>query len=107
MYDFNTDIETEARKLDDKIKKLQEERARIEEQLQSEKKELDLAKKVGLLVVKEFQGKEFKYSELKALLDSNLISDYDRKFFGLAELAVDDPRKPKKRGRRKATPTEE
>jgi hypothetical protein len=107
MYDFNTDIETEARKLDDKIRKLQEERAKIEEKLQSEKQQLDLARKVGLLVVGEFQGKKFDYNDLRTLLDEHLISDYERKFFDLSELAVDDPRRPKKRGRRKAVQASE
>jgi hypothetical protein len=107
MYDFNTDIETEARKLDDKIRKLQEERTKIEEKLQSEKQQLDLARKVGLLVVGEFQGKKFEYSELKNLLDEHLISDYERKFFDLSELAADDPRRPKKRGRRKVVQASE
>ena len=55
-----------------------------------------------MLVVKEFQGKEFKYNELKALLDANLIADFDRKFFNIQALAADDPRRPKKRGRKKA-----
>ncbi|MDR2788230.1 MAG: hypothetical protein LBD06_07700 [Candidatus Accumulibacter sp.] len=107
MYDFNIDIETDAKKLDDKIKKLQEQRARIEEQLESEKQQLDLSRKVGLLVVKEFQGKPFDYHELKTLLDGNLIFDFDRKFFGLAELDGNDPRRPKKRGRKKAVQTDE
>jgi hypothetical protein len=102
MYNFNTDIETEARKLDDKIRKLQEERAKIEEKLQSEKQQLDLARKVGLLVVGEFQGKKFEYNELKTLLDANLVDDFERKFFSFTPLAVDDPKRPKKRGRRKA-----
>ena len=101
MYDFNVDIEAQARKLDLKIKKLQEEKAKIEENLQSEKRRIDLARKVGMLIIKKFQGKEFEYSEFKALLDTHLTDDFEREFFGFTVLAVDDSRRPKKRGRKK------
>jgi hypothetical protein len=103
MYDFNVDIEAKARKLDSKIRKLQEEKAKIEEKLQNGKQRLDLARKVGMLVIEGFKGKKFEYGELEALLETHLTDDFERKFFGFAALAADDSRRPKKRGRKKIT----
>jgi hypothetical protein len=107
MYDFSVDIEAQAKKLDLKIRKLQEEKARFDEKLQSEKQRLDLARKVGLLVVGEFKGKKFEYGEFKTLLATHLVDDFERKFFDLAVLAADDPRRPKKRGRKKVVHSNE
>jgi len=100
MYNFDLDIEAEAQKIDSKIKKLQEEKAKLAERLATEQQRLDLSRKVGLLVVNEFQGKPFTYDAFQALLSENLIADFDREFFGLNALAADDPRRPKKRGRK-------
>lgn len=100
MYDFDKDIETEARKIDEKIKKLQEEKSKLKEKLAAEKQQLDLARKVGLLIVNEFKGKHFVYTDLEKLFEKHLISDFDREFFGLTVLAADDERRPKKRGRK-------
>ena len=105
MYDLNKDIESEARKIDEKIKKLQEEKAKLKEKLVAEKQQLDLARKVGILIVNEYKGKHFTYSEFEKLLDKHLVSDFERQFFELPILAVDDERRPKKRGRKKATET--
>jgi hypothetical protein len=101
MYNFDTDIESESRKLEEKIKKLQEEKAELDKRLETEKDRLDLSRKVGLLVINEFGGKSFEYSELATLLDTHLVTDFDRNFFALSPLAETDPRRPKKRGRRK------
>jgi hypothetical protein len=101
MIDLNKDIEAEARRLDERIKKLQEEKALLYEQLEAEKQRLDLARKVGLIIVSEFQDKPFEYKDFQALLDTHLADDFDRAFFGLQVLSADDPRRPKKRGRRK------
>ena len=101
MYKFDQDIEQEAQKLEAKIKKLQEEKAKLKERMEAEKDRQDLARKVGIMILTEFEGKAFEYEELKALFDKHLISDFDRQFFGLPTLTEDDPRRPKKRGRRK------
>lgn len=101
MYDLNTDILAEARKLDEKIKKLQEEKAEIEKRLETEKQRLELARKVGLIVVNEFQGKRFEYTDLDTLLEKHLVLDFDRQFFDLNVLPENDPRRPKRRGRKK------
>ena len=101
MYDFDFDIESETQKLDARIKKLQEEKSKLDERLQTEKQRIELARKVGLLVVSEFEGKPFEYSTLERMLDEHLLTNYDREFFGLKALPEDDPRKPKKRGRKK------
>ncbi|MDL2279033.1 hypothetical protein LJC15_00010 [Desulfovibrio sp. OttesenSCG-928-G11] len=101
MYKFDQDIEQEAQKLEAKIKKLQEEKAKLKERMEAEKDRQDLARKVGIMILTEFEGKAFEYSSLLALFDKHLISDFDRQFFNLPPLAEDDPRRPKKRGRRK------
>ena len=101
MYKFDLDIEVEAQKIDGKIKKLQEEKAKLAERLATEKQRLDLSRKVGLMVVNEFEGKRFEYDTLQSLLEEHLITDFDREFFGLKTLAADDTRRPKKRGRKK------
>jgi hypothetical protein len=49
----------------------------------------------------EFQGKLFEYKALETVLDKNFIDDFDRQFFSLKPLLADDPRKPKRRGRKK------
>lgn len=101
MYKFNQDIEQEAQKIESKIKKLQEEKAKLKERMEAEKDRQDLARKVGIMILTEFEGKAFEYAELQALFDKHLISDFDRQFFGLSPLTEEDPRRPKKRGRRK------
>jgi len=101
MYNFDQDIETESKKIEAKIKKLQEEKAKLKERMETEKDRQELAKKVGIIIITEFEGKPFEYSTLSALFDKHLISDFDRKFFNLSPLAEDDPRRPKRRGRRK------
>ena len=101
MYKFDLDIEVEAQKIDGKIKKLQEEKAKLAERLATEKQRLDLSRRVGLMVVNEFEGKRFEYDTLQSLLEEHLTTDFDREFFGLKALAADDPRRPKKRGRKK------
>lgn len=103
MYDLDKDIESEARKIDEKIKKLQEQKKELAEKLAAEKQQFDLARKVGLLVVNEFKGKHFTYTDFEELLDKHLVSDFDRGFFGLTILAADDERRPKKRGRKAKT----
>lgn len=101
MYDFDFDIEAEAQKLDAKIKKLQEEKSKLDERLETEKQRIELARKIGLLIVSEFEGKPFEYNALQRMLDEHLITNFDREFFGLRPLPEDDPRRPKKRGRKK------
>jgi hypothetical protein len=101
MYDFDTDAEAKSRKLAERIKKLQEEKAELDKNLETEKQRLDLAKKVGIIVMTEFEGKPFEYKELETLFEKNFISDFERQFFNLAPLSTDDPRKPKRRGRKK------
>lgn len=101
MYNFDQDIEQEAQKIEAKIKKLQEEKAKLKERMETEKDRQDLARKVGIIILTEFEGKPFEYTALLALFDKHLISDYERQFFNLSPLAEDDPRRPKKRGRRK------
>ena len=101
MYKFDQDIEQEAQKIEAKIKKLQEEKAKLKERMEAEKDRQDLAKKVGIMILSEFEGKAFEYIDLQALFDKHLISDFDRQFFNLSPLTEDDPRRPKKRGRKK------
>lgn len=100
MYNFDLDIEVEAQKIEAKIKKLQEEKVKLAERMETEKQRQDLCRKVGILVVSEFEGKPFEYDSFKALLDEHLIADFDREFFGLMPLAENDPRRPKRRGRK-------
>ena len=94
------DIEARAKKIDEKIRQLQEEKKQLAEKVKAEKAFKDLGRKVGMLVLKEFEGKSFEYSQLLEKLESVLKSDYDRAFFALAILTEDDPRRPKPRGRR-------
>jgi hypothetical protein len=101
MYDFDLDSESKSRKLAERIKKLQEEKAEIDKTLEAEKQRIDLARKVGILVIAEFKGKPFEYKDLEALFDKNFIDDFSREFFNLPILQANDPRKPKRRGRRK------
>jgi hypothetical protein len=101
MYDFDLDIEAKSLKLAEQIRKLQEEKKLLDEKLETEKQRLDLARKVGMLIVNEFEGKPFEYDEFKALVDNHFTDDFERTFFGLAPLSADDPRRPKRRGRRK------
>jgi hypothetical protein len=105
MYDFDTDAEAKSRKLAERIKKLQEEKAELDKNLETEKHRLNLARKVGILVMTEFQGKPFEYKELEVLFEKNFINDFERQFFNLAPLSTDDPRKPKRRGRKKKEET--
>jgi hypothetical protein len=49
----------------------------------------------------EVEGKSFEYKDLEELFEKNFINDFERQFFNLAPLSKDDPRKPKRRGRRK------
>jgi hypothetical protein len=77
------------------------EKAKLDETLETEKQRIDLAKKVGMVVVTEYKGKPFEYAAFESLLESKLVDDFDREFFGLKPLSADDPRRPKKRGRRK------
>jgi hypothetical protein len=101
MYDFDTDAESKSRKLAERIKKLQEEKAELDKNLETEKQRLDLAKKVGIIVMTEFEGKPFEYKELETLFEKNFTSDFERQFFNLVPLSKDDPRKPKRRGRKR------
>jgi len=103
MDTLDFDIESEAQKIDQKIKKLQEQKAQLKERLEQEKNQNELARKVGKLILTKFEGKSFEYQTLKTLLDEKLTSDFDRQFFGLSPLTDDDPRKPKKRGVPKGT----
>ena len=107
MYDFDMDVDAETQKIDAKIKKLQEERAQLLENAEEKKLLQDLARKVGVIVVSEFQGKAFEYQALEKILEENLISDSERQFFNLQPLAEDDPKRPKKRGRKKREMVEE
>jgi len=65
---------------------------------QTEQQRLDLSRKVGLLVVNEFQSKSFAYDALQTPLSEHLIADFDREYFNLASLAINDPRRAKPRG---------
>ena len=98
MDTLDFDIENEAKKIDAKIKKLQEEKAKLKERLEQEKNQNELARKIGKLILSKFEGKPFEYSELQSLLDEKLTTEFDRQFFSLQPLTDDDPRKPKKRG---------
>ena len=101
MYNFDADAESRSRRLAERIKKLQEEKAELDKSLETEKLRLNLARKVGILIMAEFKGKPFEYKELEALFDNNFTEDFDREFFSLKPLSSDDPRKPKRRGRKK------
>ena len=101
MYDFEMDPEAKSRKLGAKIKKLQEEKDQVDKGLEEIKKRRDLAYKVGIIMLTEFEGKPFEYADLEALFDKNFTEDFDRNFFNLKPLPPDDPRKTKKRGRKK------
>lgn len=94
-------IEEEAKKLDEKIKKLKEQKAKLAETLEADKQKNNLAFKLGLLLMEEYQGKDFEYDDFKKILDEKLTSDFEREFFGFQPLSTDDPRRPKKRGRKK------
>ena len=107
MYNFDIDAESKSHKLAEKIKKLQEEKAELDRNMETEKQRLNLARKVGLLVVSEFQGQPFEYKTLEALFDKHFTDDFDREFFKLNPLPANDPRKPKKRGRKKKKTTAE
>ncbi|MDR1044122.1 MAG: hypothetical protein LBP33_03265 [Candidatus Adiutrix sp.] len=107
MYDFHMDAEAKSRKLADRIKKLQKEKADLDQNLEAEKQRFDLARKAGLLVVSEFQGRPFEYKALEALFDKHFIDDYDRAFFNLKPLPANDSRKPKRRGRKKKEAAED
>ncbi len=98
---FNLDPEMKSQKLAEKIKKLQEEKAELDKNLETEKQKLNLARKVGILIVSEFGGKPFEYKALETLFDKSFTDDFDREFFKLKPLSADDPRKPKRRGRKK------
>ncbi|MDR1397691.1 MAG: hypothetical protein LBJ14_08170 [Desulfarculales bacterium] len=98
---LDRNIETETRKIDEKIKKLQEKKSQLAEKLKTEKQQLDLARRVGVLILQEFQGKSFEYQELLAVFDKNLVLDFDREFFSLKPLPADNKNKPKTRGRKK------
>ena len=101
MYDLEQDIEAEARKLDAKIKKLQEEKVKLRERMESEKQRAELARKVGMFVLKDYEKNPHEYTNIINTLSEILISDFDRQFFGLEPLAEDDPKRPRRRGRRK------
>lgn len=98
MKDFPKDPDLEARKLDEKIKKLQEEKALLKEKYEEEKQQIELAKLVGWLIIKKFEGQRFTYSDLEIVLEENLKKDYDRSFFKLQPLP--EEAKPAKRGRK-------
>ena len=98
---FGKDIELEAKKIDEKIRKLKEQKAQLAETLEAERQRKTLALKLGLLILDEYQGKPFEYTDLHKLLDSKLTTDFEREAFQLEPLPASDPRKPKKRGRRK------
>lgn len=100
-YDLNYDPEAELNKLDAQMAKLREERAKLKEKLEADKLLLDLAKRIGIIVLNEFQGKQFMYSSFENILEEKLILDFDRQFFGLRPLPLNDPRRPKRRGGRK------
>ncbi len=100
MRNFDFDAEAEARRLDEKIKALQLKKAEIAEKVEEAKFLNGLARKVGLLIVKKFEGKPFQYEDLRDTLNEVLIADTERTFFDLAILPADDPRRPKRRGRK-------
>ena len=106
MSKLDYDIEAEAKKIDAKIEKLKAEKANLKQRLEQEKQHIELARRVGLLILNEFKGKSFTYSDFETIIEENLISDYDRDFFGIKPLAENDPRRPKRRGRKKASPTD-
>jgi seryl-tRNA synthetase len=101
MYDFDLDIEAKAKKIDEKIKKLQEEKRQLAENIKAEKQRETLAHKVGKFFLKEVEANPSKYSDLQDALDSVLNDDFERSFFKLPLLPDGDPRRPKPRGRRK------
>ncbi len=69
--------------------------------MERQKQRLDLARKIGVLVL-SFEGNPFEYEEFSKILDEKLTNDFDRTAFKLEVLAENDPRRPKKRGRKKA-----
>lgn len=97
------DIELEAKKIDEKIRKLKEQKAQLAETLEAERQRKNLALKVGLLLLDEYEGKPFEYADFQQLMDSKLTTDFEREAFQLDPLPSGDPRKPKKRGRKKKT----
>jgi len=94
------DVETRAKKIDEKIRQLQEEKKQLADKMKAEKVQKELGRRLGMLILKEYEGKPFEYADLKGKLDEVLKADHDREFFGLSPLAVDDPRRPKPRGRK-------
>lgn len=100
MSDFNFDAEAEAKKLDNKIKALQAKKAELADKAKEAKQLNELARKVGVIIIKKYEGKPFEHKDLQGALDEALTADEDRTFFGFKPLAADDPRRPKKRGRK-------
>ena len=101
MQELDFNLEAKSLKYAEQIKKLQEIKAKVDARLATEKQQIDLARKVGVIVVSEFQGKAFKYEALEKILDEKLVDDFERDFFSLSPLPADDSRRPKKRGRKK------
>jgi len=102
MHNFDVDVEAKSRKLAEKIKKLQAEKAELDKNLETELQRQNLARKVGMIVVSVFKGQPFEYKDLEVLLDKHFIDDFDREFFKLEPLSAHDPRRSKRRGRKKA-----
>ena len=68
--------------------------------MKAEKDRTELARRLGMLILSEYEGKPFEYTTLQAKLEEVLRTDFDRGFFGFPPLAADDPRRPKPRGRK-------
>lgn len=96
----NESYKIQAEKIDQKIKSLQEEKKQLREKIKAEQARKNLASRIGQLILTKFEGKPFEYSQFEALISEKLVSDYDRKSFGLMPLPVDHPKYPKKRGRK-------
>ncbi|MDL2268616.1 hypothetical protein LJC41_01370 [Desulfosarcina sp. OttesenSCG-928-G17] len=94
--------EIETKKIDEKIKKLQEEKLKLADKIKEEEQKNNLAHKVGLIILDKYKGKNFKYDDFHKLLEQTLVNDFERNFFGFSPLAEDDPRRPKRRGRKKS-----
>ena len=94
------DVEARTKKIDEKIRQLQEEKKQLADKVKAEKAQKELGRRLGMVVLKEYEGKPFEYADLKGKLDEVLKTDHDRGFFGLSPLPMDDPRRSKQRGRK-------
>jgi len=101
MIDIDRDIEIEARKIDEKIKKLQQQKKELAEKIKIDKQRNDLARRVGMIIMSKYEGNYFEYEDFRNTLAEQLTADFDREFFGFDILPIDDPRRPKKRGRKR------